>query len=289
MLAVVGRNAGPNKEKPSEVVRGQASRLPWAWDGLCFAAPFLDNGTTDGLRDIVTNVVPTYSLGATWVRDNRGNSAVKFAGPADMWHYVEWPDHPVHDRPSIALTAYIRMKSAGIGETEGGIFCNWHTAGPPWCTWSIQSAPSDGNNLYAVLTLDGTDHNGAETAAIPTTEYVSAFLRWRDGEAFTFDVLGERGNTLFTSTYGSTLSGTISYAANRGIRLNATESPTNNFWGIYSQALLWNRKLSEPEMAALVADPFGWYSPRRETTAVASPFPVFGLAGAGMLYVGPGG
>jgi hypothetical protein len=59
----------------------------------------------------------------------------------------------------------------------------------------------------------------------------------------------------------------------------------------YSQALMWSRKLGGAEVQALVADPYGWYSPRRATVITSSPYvlpfgggEMHGAGGMGGMY-----
>lgn len=286
MLTLVSRSGLGSTEKPREVVRGPASRMSWAWDGLCFGVPIHEAGL-EGLRDIVNNVAPSATLNIVWETDNRGNPVTsQFGGEA----WVQYPDHPVHDRPSTEFTAYARFKNKGIGAVEEGIFCNPYVDlhGSPWVTWTLQSSPTNANKLYGQFATGGTPNSVGDTAVIPTTEYVSGFLRWRSGEAPRLDFLGERGN-IVSSVTGSVVSGALSYDPGQGIRINATESLFGCMDNYYSQCMLWSRRLSDVEMMSLVADPFGWYSPRRESVIVAAPFPVGpGMAAMPMVTTGAG-
>ena len=284
MLAVTSR-AAALLEKPTEIVRGRASRLPWAWDKLCFAVP-LHEQSRYGMYDIANNVAPNVVNNILWARDNRGNPALSWTtGGAER---LEWPDHPRHDSPATALTFYVRVRNKGTSTTDGGLLVNWYdAAAEPWVSWGVQGGSVDPLKLYATLAIGATAHVVGETVAMPTNEYISVFYRWASGLAPQLDVLGERGNVLSTLVGGSTVSGTIGYSAGKNIRLNASEGTTSNYNGVYSQVLVWSRRLNDVEMTALVADPFGWYSPRRETLAISSPFPVFGLANPGLQYIGP--
>src|SRR5688572_27632055 len=105
MLTVVERSAVGFATKPSDVVRGEASRLSWAWDGLCFAVPF-HQATGEGARDIVNNAAVAVLTDQNWSRDSRGNPAL-FVGTTGA---AKWTDHPQHDRPSTELTACVRFR-----------------------------------------------------------------------------------------------------------------------------------------------------------------------------------
>lgn len=282
MLTVVHR-APANLDKSKKVLRGQAARLSWAWDGLCFAVP-MHESNNEGLRDVVTNLMPTVATGPpSWARDDRGNPALGFPPTG----YLGWADNPVHDRPSTALTAYIRVRNNAGTRIEGGILYNPWSAGPPWSTWGIQSGPTDSSTLYGSLSV-GTDIEYITdfTGSITTTQWFSAFLRWRSGEALTMDVLDERGWLLYSVSSSSAVIGALGYNPGRGILINSTAADSN-YVGTYSQALVWNRRLTDTELTALVSDPYGWYSPRRETTGTSSPYPL--IAGAGEMKSGGGG
>lgn len=286
MLSVVARTAGASLEKPLEIVRGASTRLPWAWDFLCFAVP-LHEASTEGLRDIANNVACNFTEGLQWTRDNRGNPALEWTAIGTEWERVEWPDHPRHDRPSTEITVYVRARDKGTSVVESGLLVNRYRSSDPWASWGIQSGSTNPRQLYATLALGVDAYVTPDTPEMPTDEYVSIFLRWRTGTPLQLDVLGERGNTLSSTAYASNMSGTIGYNAGENIRLNATEFVDKNWGGVYSQALVWGRRLSDVELATLVADPFGWYSPRREAVTVAAPFPVGpGMAAQGMLRAG---
>jgi hypothetical protein len=291
VLTVVGRAAGPNREKPLEFVRGPGARLPWAWDGLCFAVP-IHESSVDGLRDVVNNVLPSLITGVAPTRDGRGNLAMDWA--AVNQNRIEYPSHPEHSSPSTAITVYVRMKAKNVATASGPpgdlIEYTWSSNTDPWRSWGMLTPTTDITKTQGWITTGGA---GGYTflgpcGPMPTTEYSSMFLRWRSGEAPRLDILGERGNTLFTFIHSSTLTGNISYAAGGRIFINAGVTTFNQIDGIYSQAMVWSRRLSDVEMTALVADPFGWYAPKRETITVAAPFPIGpGAAGPGLLFVGP--
>lgn len=275
MLALVARSGGAYHEKPAEVSRGAASRLAWAWDGLCFGVPFHD-ADRNGMRDIANNqpVATLAGSAGTWSRDNRGNPALLLSSTGSG--YLTYADSPRHDRPTTALTVYARFKQATAGNTDGGIICNVYSAGSPWQTWALLNDSAATRKIQGSIALGSTPNFFGDTAVIPTTEYVSVFLRWRSGEGANLIVLGERGNTL-TSMTSATLTGSIGYNAGQGIRINSNEAGSTAD-ARYSQCMVWSRRLGDTEIASLVADPFGWYSPRRETVVLASPFPVV-LAG----------
>lgn len=290
MLAVVRERPG-FLEKPGAVVRGDAARLPWAWDGLCFGVPVID-ASRDSARDVVNDIAG--SMGANFdssrfVKDPRGSAAVRFNKADEV--YFDYADNPRHDRPSTALTVSARFRWRGASDAGGGIIENVYVFQvAPWCTWSIQmSDVQDASDMYGALTVGGTNTEIVTAGyATPTTDYVTAFLRWRSGEAARFDIYGDDGRSLNATTSG-VLTGTLSYNAGQGIRINANESPNNNVDMDFSQAMVWSRRLGDAEVKALVQDPFGWYAPRRSTVTVAAPFPVGpGLAAPGMTHAGFG-
>ncbi len=286
MLTVVQRG-GANREKPPEIVRGQASRLPWVWDGLCFAVPFNDN-TRDSARDLVYNVAPeTFTGTLDWQRDNRGNTALHL----DASSSIDYPDTPAHNKPSTQITAYVRFRRVGTGEAAGGIFLKMYDFFAPGSStglsWCIQHDDAGNNTLGANLGIGGVQNYWNDPAyVVNTTDWISVFMRWRTGEAPTMQILGERGNVLSTSSFGSTLGSSIPYATDFPIRLNGMDNATVNYNLAYSQAMLWSRKLTDTELQALVADPYGWYSPRRETVGLSSPYPL--IAGSGEMKFGTG-
>lgn len=276
MLAVASRTPPGYQQKPAEVIRGNATRLPWAWDGLVVGVPF-HQADREGLRDVVNNIAPTTQSGGTWVDDSRGNSALSLG----IGTWVEFPDSPRHDLPSAEITAYCRMRRTGGGNAFGGIFSNPHNPGTPFTSWIIRDDSGATGALIGGLAVNSTTL--IETSATPVitlAEYITVVLRWRTGAALQLDVLGERGNTISTVT-GPTNSGAVAYGTNKGIRINGDEgSPTpSTMNGKYSQCMVWTRRLTNEELAALVADPFGWYSPRRETVTLAGPYPVAAAVG----------
>jgi hypothetical protein len=285
MLAVAGRTPPGYQQKPADVARGEAARLSWAWDGLCFGLPVIER-SREGFRDAVNNIRGTPgSLGTTTIKmglDTRGNSVIQFPEADD--NYLEWPDSPAHDRPSTALTAYARLRylgSTGAGSADGGILTNVYATTSPWTTWGIQTGQvTVPGTIYGTLAIGTTPFTvgsppAATTGTMPTTEYVSCFFRWRSGEAPRLDILGERGNVLSSMTHASTVSGSLGYNAGQGIRVNSSENTNAQCDMHYSQAMVWSRRLTDIEMQSLVSDPFGWYAPRRETLLVGGPFPVF--------------
>lgn len=290
MLTLTARSSGSGSEKPLDIVRGASARLPWAWDGLCFAVPFNETDV-NGSRDIVNNVAPSVFSGVTWGRDNRGNTdAVMTTGS-----YIDYPDHPRHDLPSNSLTVYARFKRIGAGDPWGAVVSNIYDVASPYTTWIISDDVSATGALTGMIWFGANGSaNIAYTSAVGTSEYVSVFLRWTvhtsTGYNLTLDVLGERGNTLSSVTGDSNI-GSITYAAGKGIRINGNESATPATMNArYSQVMVWKRRLSTAQMSALVADPFGWYSPRRETVALSAPFPVGpGMAAQPMTIAGSGG
>jgi hypothetical protein len=293
VLTVVRRGA-PTREKPPEIVRGYSCRLPWAWDGLCFGVPFNDP-TRDSARDIVANIAPSAVTGLVWGRDNRGNAVAYLNNTS----WIDYPDNPVYNRPSTAITAYARIRLASASwDAYGGIFSK-RMATNDWSTWCIQggpgasSEPPSGNILSGFMIISGGWHYFENTGYfLDTTAYVSTFLRWSTGTAPRLDILGERGQILASAVSpNGAATGTLTYTSNEPVRINAIQNNTLNYNADYSQVLLWNRALSDTELQALVADPFGWYSPRRETVGLSSPYPLgfgagemkFGTSAGGLL------
>jgi hypothetical protein len=275
VLAVVARSGLGKADKPSEIVRGSASRLPWAWDGLCFGVPF-HQASPLGAWDIVNNVAPTTTTGLAWSRDNTGNPAADLGTTA----YIQYPHHPVHDRPSLALTAHVRIKRNATQEDWGGMLCNpYNAAAAPWSTWSLSHYGGTTTGILAGLITNGsTDYLfGPTLDPFGSTEFVNIFMRWSDGAAPDMLIYGERARVINTGSGSSAKSGALGYAASMGIRINSSEDTAQQFVGVYSQAMVWSRALSTAEMKALSLDPFGWYSPRRETITLGSPFPVIGI------------
>lgn len=277
MLTIVQRG-GAVREKPPEVVRGFSSRLPWAWDSLCFAVPFNDP-TRDSARDLIYNVAPSGVFGTlTWSRDNHGSPVAWLDDNA----WIEYPDTPVHNRASSAITAYVRFRRAATVAALGaaGLFTKEKDASLFQDSWGIAQRDSGGHVLAASITVNGgTNHYWETTYVTTTTEWVSAFLRWRSGESPTLYLLSERGTVLNSGSLGTNVSGTIDYNTGKPVRINAANQLTDNFNADYSQAMIWSRKLTDTELQSLVADPYGWYSPRRETVGVSSPYPLAFLAG----------
>jgi len=286
VLSVVTR-ASANLDKPPQIVRRQAARLPWAWDGLVFAVPF-NSADYLGLRDVVNEVGPSVVSNVAWTRDNRGNIACTLSASA----YLEYADHPRHDTPTNELTVYARFMRVGAGDVWGGIFVNVWGVGSPYTTWGLDdNAAGDGHiNATVVAPTSGDFHQSADTGTVmSSTEYMSAFIRWRTVNAHTLHVLGERGQAVVNVTDDEVTTGPLLYAAGKPIRINGTEhDPPDSFNAKYSQCMVWKRRLGDAEMAALVADPYGWCSPRRETISVAAPFPVGpGFASSLMQFIGP--
>jgi hypothetical protein len=119
------------------------------------------------------------------------------------------------------------------------------------------------------------------------TSWISVFLRWRSGESPVQDVLGERGQTLSSTPYGAPLTGTLSYGSSQPIRISCGEDPAvGTYTAALSQVMLWSRRLTDVELQAIVADPYGWYSPRRETIGISSPYPL--AFGGGEMRFGTG-
>jgi hypothetical protein len=284
-LLTIVRRAPANLDKPTEIVRGQASRLPWAWAGLCVGVA-LQEASNEGFRDIVNNIPSSTISLMGWVKDNRGNPST--SGTASNGSYVGWPDSPIHDSPKTAITAYVRTKPIALTEIDGGAWYMPYDSGPNYSSWGIQTGNPDPNTMYGSMSFGGgIEYATPATATVPSTEWCSVFLRWQSGDVLSMDVLGERGNTISSVTRSGSLSGSIGYASGLGLRMNTTFATTNNAGYAYSQGMVWNRRLTNTEMTALVSDPYGWYSPRRETVGTSSPYPL--IAGAGEIRFGTGG
>lgn len=284
MLAIVRRQVG-HLEKSADIVRGQSSRLPWAWDGLCFAVPMHDP-SNEGLRDVVTGKLPSVINGQVWTDDDRGNPALKFTNVDPC--YIDWADNPTNDDPTEELTVYLRMYNQGTAVSYGGALCNIYSTASPYMTWCIRAAGATPDvRIESLLTIGTTNYYSGDSGAVPAGFY-HAFMRWRRNDWIYFTALDARG-TQITQVLGSTFDGPLAYAAGQGIRLNASDNTANNYDGIYSQALVWSRRLSDAELQALALDPFGWYAPRRTSVTVAGPFPFGpGLASPGMVHGGYG-
>lgn len=275
MVLAVVQHGPANIEKPPEVVRGAASRLPWAWDGLCFAVPFNDP-TRDSARDLVYNIPPQTVHGTLrWVRDNRGNPAAYL----DSSSFLDYPDTPAHNRPSTEVTAYVRFRRVGISSagSSGGIFLkvfDQNTAQPE-ISWYIQQSDAGTNTLEGSLGVNDTQNPfGYDPSfVLDTTTWVSVFIRWRSSEAPQLDILGEHGQWL-GGDVGPALTGTIPYVEGQPIRINAGPQATLLYNCAYSQCMLWSRRLTDAEVQALVTDPYGWYSPHRETVILSSLYPI---------------
>ena len=271
MLTIVQRSGGMRGKSP-QVVRGMASRLYWAWDGLCFAVPFIEQ-VRDADRDIIFNVAPTGIVGTlTWVRDDRGNAALYLDSSSGM----DYPDTPGHNQPTTAITTYVRLQRVGTGQNSGGVFGKKISIDNPWNSWLIQHSDNGGGSLAAQITVNGSFLFWESGYVLPTTKWVSVFLRWRSGGVPVMDILDERGQLLSSTNPGSTATGTITYVAAQPIQININTTGQNLFDARYSQCMLWSRCLTDTELQALVEDPYGWYSPRRTTVAVASPYPFGG-------------
>lgn len=277
MLTIVQRG-GTSHEKPPEVVRGPAARLPWAWDGLCFAVPFND-ATRDSARDLVVNAAPSeWSGSPTFGKDARGNTTAVVATSA----YFGYANNPTHNKPTTALTAYVRLRRSSTAVTiAAGVFSKVYqqTDTFPYNVWAIAAGDADPAKLSSALVVNGTGYwwqDGGYTT--DTTTWISIFLRWSSGSSPMQTVLGERGQTLSTSSYGSNVSGSLTYNTSnpaQPIRINTNDTPATDMYAAsYSQCMVWSRRLTDTELQALVADPYGWYSPRRETIGLSSPYPL---------------
>jgi hypothetical protein len=273
MLAVTDRAPGYYaKPRFGKLVRGAASRLPWAWDGLVFALPVI-SADSEGLRELAANLRPVTVTAAGWAHDAQHNTAVVCTPASNTT--VQWVDQPTHDRPTTAVTVYVRHRFSGTWDNNGGLFTQKYADTDPWDTFIIQTqSPAQG--VHAGLAISGGfERTSYGTATPPTSRYVSYFARWRSGEVITLDALSDGGKPEWPQTVSAAAyTGILSYTAGQGIRLCTDEQGTLNVGGDYSQAMVWARRLTNAEITALAADPFGWVSPRRETLVLASPFPV---------------
>jgi hypothetical protein len=273
MLTVVQRG-GATRQKPPVVVRGQACRLPWAWDGLVFGVPFNDS-TRDSARDLVAQAAPSDVSGLTWEKDDRGNVAAYMSGGAGgSGGHVSYPDNPAHNRPSTAITVYVRVRRKTTADAGGGFLTKRYAATDPFLSWGLMTDGTNATALGAHITVNSTAHFWDSTYVLATTLWASGVLRWRTGEAPRLDVFGDRGELLASLAHNQVVSGTITYATGMPITFNATENDLVNSDAVYTQGMVWSRKLSDVELQALFADPYGWYSPRRETIGLSSPYPL---------------
>lgn len=287
MLAIA-RSHGADREKSSEIMRGASCRLPWAWDSLCLGIA-MHEASNDGLRDVVNGVPPATILGGTWSKDSRGNPAYRMVSGEG----AKYPDHPRHDLPSTAITLYARVMRVGTPDLGAAIIANAYTTSDvaPWVSWTLGATSTDALLVVGALYIPDEHPFPREIQGLTNlsdTEYTGIFLRWRTGDYMRLSMYGEHGNILSTTDSGATQTGTIGYAAGREVKLNLNESDALQFGGQYSQCMVWSRYLTDVEVLSLVADPYGWYSPHRETVTIAAPFPVGpGMASMGMVYGGP--
>lgn len=266
MLTFTQRHVG--RGKPDKVLAGATSRQPWAWDGLCFAAPIL-SANRDGLRDAVTGLPPTTVTAALYAEDQTGSPAVFLGESVDGC--VTWPDDPTHDRPSAAITVYVRLRYSGNAETSGGIANQRYVNDNDTATWGISASntPGDEDLLYVEMKVSGVDYSTQfGTDPIPTDRYVNLFFRWASGGLMTMDHLIDGGTTIAQTSSGP-MSGTLTYNPGSAVRLGGGANPALNFDATYSQLLVWSRRLSDTEMTAIGDDPFGWMSPRRESLGLS--------------------
>lgn len=272
MLTLSERAPAGKFDKPTRVVKGEQTRMPWAWSGLCFASP-LHEPTALGYRDLCTMAAPSTLFNEQWIRDNRGNPAVGY--DLTTHGFAEYTDHPSYRQPSTEITAYIRFKSRGIAATQpdGGYLVKVYATTSPWESWGILADSTETGKMYASLATGTTVNATGNTAVISTTEYLSAFLRWRSSEVMRLDVYNETGTLITSATSAGTVTGSIGYNVGQPLRIHCNEG--NFVANAYiSQALVWKRRLSEAETQAFVVDPFGWYAPRRETVVLSGFFPV---------------
>jgi hypothetical protein len=285
MLTIVQRG-GATHEKPPEVVRGPACRLPWAWDGLSFAVAFQD-ATRDASRDLVWGAAPSSVTGLAWARDDRGNPVASLADDC----FISYPYNPAHNSPSSAITAHVRLKRSVTREPgsqwSGVIAKRYNASAPPWNSWAIQGSVDNTSLLGHIAVGTGGAYQEFEsTYVLPTTEWINAVMRWRSGSAPRLDMFGDRGDLRASQVFGSTTTGTIAYSTGQPITINATEVDNVNYIADYSQVMLWSRYLTDTELQALFADPYGWYSPRRATVFTSSPYPF--VFGGGEMKFGTG-
>jgi hypothetical protein len=282
MLTIVQRG-GATHEKPPETVRGTAARLPWAWDGLCFAVPFNDS-TQNSARDLVANAAPSAAAGLAWTRDNRGNVAASLGTSS----YLAYPDNPQHNKPTTAITAYVRLRRTGTADAAGGVFTKRISDADPWSTWQIYAPDSWPTGLGGYLCISGSDLvDFPMDYTMDLVQWYSVFVRWSTGTVPVIHILNERGTILDSASYaGGAVSGTLTYQVGEPIHINASEVTGTNNFADYSQVMAWSRRLTDTELQALVADPYGWYSPRRETIGLSSPYPL--AFGGGEMRFGTG-
>lgn len=276
MLTIAAREAAGRLAKSPQIVRGAASRMPWAWDGLVFALPLNVPGN-DGLREVAQDLAPNATGGTVvWTEDNRGNPSVYLDGAS----FVEWPNVPSHDKPSTELTVHVRMirDSGATTSTFGGLFSNVYASNlSTWTVYTEGATSGVADDVNAVVQVNGVETavSGGATAGMSDTEYNNLFLRWRSGWRPKLRLYDERGVQIDDSNDVTMSAGSLSYGGGQGIRLNRQEA--SYYAGWYSQAMVWSRYLTDTEVLALMQDPFGWYAPRRETLVFGSAFPL--LAG----------
>lgn len=278
MLTVTARSRA-TRQKPTEVVRGPASRLRWAWDGMLFAVPVL-SADTEGLRELVGNLTPSSQVGVGWTHDEQHNVALVGDPVSDT--RVVWADQPAHDRASTELTCYVRHRFNGNHDDQGGMIGQLiDPLVQPTASYIIKIGGLVNHDMRFLVAIDGTLRStGFTSGSLTTDRYYHHFGRWRSGEPLTYDCLDDRGLVSLGGqvTSPAAHTGTITYAAGNGIRM-ATDEVGRQIGGQYSQVIVWRRRLTDTEIRALATDPFGWYSPRRETVLLAGPFPLI-FAGA---------
>ena len=220
---------------------------------------------------------PSSVSGLVWTHDNRGNPAVSLAD--DTW--IAYPANPAHNKPSTAITVYVRLLRHSVRESgtsySGALGKRFNASSAPYNSWEI-FGNADNTSLSGHIAVGGGGaYQEVESAyVLPTTEWMNAVLRWRSGEAPRLDIIGDRGDVRDTQVFGSTVTGTIDYAAGQPITFNAAETDTSNYCATYSQGMLWSRYLTDVEVQALIEDPYGWYSPRRQTVGMSSLYPLLG-------------
>jgi hypothetical protein len=224
---------------------------------------------------LAANLIPVTQTAVTWTHDFQYNPVFTSTPASDS--AVIWADQPQHDQATTEITAYVRHRYNGVVDGNGGMFCQKIANVAPYDTFIIQANSPGGppSGIFVGIAVNNVRTNTAVTAAMPTqTQYLNYFARWRSGEPSRLDVLDDRGAVAMTAVVsGTSPTGTLTYVAGQGVRLGIDESSVN-VGGDYSQALVWKRRLGDSEIQALAADPFGWYSPRRETIALGGVLPL---------------
>lgn len=161
--------------------------------------------------------------------------------------------------PVSALTVLLRWRPTATNATsQSGLFSKQATGTTN--TWLIYTdAAVNTSAVRFGLNIGGTTTTSGASAALSTTAFTNIWIRWQTTQTATATYLTDSGAVAATSVATAALTGSLTYTTPGPLRVGGLETVARtSAGGDFSVGMVWQRRLSDPEMYSITFDPFGF-------------------------------